>query len=86
MLDLATVADIMLGTVDNWNHTAIRALNPSLKEHLPNASITVVTPTDDPSTMELFTQALSGASALFNSTVRPRGPDECAPACLSAHL
>jgi ABC-type phosphate transport system substrate-binding protein len=70
VLNLPTLADIMLGTVDNWNHSAIRELNPSLAAFLPNQSIIVVTPTGDADVMLLFTQALSGASTAFHDTVR----------------
>lgn len=70
VLDLPTLADIMLGTVDNWNHTAIRSLNPNIAQVLPNASIIVVTPTNSPSTVQLFTEALSGVSSSFRDQVR----------------
>ena len=42
MLNLTTLADIMLGTVDTWDHEAIRYLNPTLP--LPSAPITVAIP------------------------------------------
>jgi ABC-type phosphate transport system substrate-binding protein len=70
VLDLPTVADVMLGTVDNWNHSAIRTLNPTLAHLLPNQPIKVVTPLGAPTVMQLMSEALSGASAEFNELVR----------------
>jgi hypothetical protein len=70
LLNLTTVADIMLGLVDNWNHSAIRELNPALAQYLPNAPIIVVTPTGAPTVMLLLTQALSQASESFRDIVR----------------
>jgi hypothetical protein len=70
VFDLPTVADVMLGTVDNWNHSAIRALNPTLAHLLPNQPILVVTPLGAPTVMQLMSEALSGASASFNQLVR----------------
>jgi hypothetical protein len=70
LLDLSIVADVMLGTVDNWNHSAIRALNPTLAHLLPNQPIMVVTPLGSPIAMQLMTEALSGSNAQFNQLVR----------------
>jgi hypothetical protein len=70
LLDLQTVANVMLGTVDNWNHSAIRALNPTLAHLLPNQPIMVVTPLGAPTVMQLMSEALSGASAEFKELVR----------------
>jgi ABC-type phosphate transport system substrate-binding protein len=70
VLNLTTLADIMLGTVDNWRHPAILELNPLLAAVLPNNPITVVTPTGDADTMLLFTTALSAVSPQFNASVR----------------
>jgi ABC-type phosphate transport system substrate-binding protein len=68
VLNMTTLADIMLGTVDKWNHAAIVALNPDLAAFLPNKPITVVTPTD-PDTVLLFTRALSAVSSEFATAV-----------------
>jgi hypothetical protein len=70
VFNLSVVADIMLGTVDNWNHSAIRELNPDLAEYLPCEPIIVITPTTSPTVMLLFTQALSEASESFRKIVR----------------
>jgi hypothetical protein len=70
LLDLSIVADVMLGTVDNWNHSAIRALNPTLAHLLPNQSIMVITPLGSPIAMRMMTEALSGSSAAFKQLVR----------------
>ena len=69
VFNLTTLADIMLGHVDNWNHSAIRELNPTLVDYLPNQPITVVTPIGAPTVMLVFTEALSQASPEFNQTV-----------------
>jgi hypothetical protein len=69
LLDLPTLADVMLGTVDNWNHSAIRALNPTLAHLLPNQPIVVVTPLGSSIAMQSLTEALSGSSAEFKQLV-----------------
>jgi hypothetical protein len=69
VFNLTTLANIMLGHVDNWNHSAIRELNPTLVDYLPNQPITVVTPIGAPTIMLVFTQALSQASPEFNQIV-----------------
>lgn len=74
MLDLVTIADIMLGTVDNWNHSTIHQLNPNLASFLPNATITVVSPTNSPAIVELYNEALSAASTAFRNSVRRATP------------
>jgi ABC-type phosphate transport system substrate-binding protein len=70
VLDLSIVADVMLGTVDNWNHSAIRTLNPTLAHLLPNQPIMVVTPLGSSIAMQLMTESLSGSNAQFNQLVR----------------
>lgn len=70
LFNLSVVADIMLGIVDNWNHSAIRELNPTLAQYLPDQPIIVVTPTGAPTVMLLMTEALSQASESFRNIVR----------------
>jgi len=72
VLNLTTLADILLGNVDNWNHSAIRALNPDLLPHLPNATITVVLPvgvTGEDIVTLILTEALSAVSTPFRKAV-----------------
>lgn len=64
-----TLADIMLGTVDNWRHNSIVNENPTLAAFLPNQPITVVTPLGDPDTMLFFTKMLSAMNENFRNTV-----------------
>jgi hypothetical protein len=74
VLDLATIANITLGSITTWNHEDIRALNPTLANLLPNASITVVIPTDGsaPVVRDMFAKSMCAASSLFASAVRPQ--------------
>jgi ABC-type phosphate transport system substrate-binding protein len=74
LLNLATLADIYLGTVDTWDHAAIRDLNPELASLLPNKNITVVLSTSMPSVTSILIQTLSSASQAFrDSMVRTHG-------------
>src|SRR6185436_3996125 len=58
-LDRPTLAGIYLGTVKTWNDPAIVALNPDVKDLLPNKPITTVHRSDGSGTTEGFTKALS---------------------------
>lgn len=69
VLNLTTLADILLGTVDTWNHAAIRELNPMLASLLPSAPITVTLPGQDQVVMCILTKSLWAASALFDQMV-----------------
>jgi hypothetical protein len=74
LLNLATLADIYLGTVDTWDHAAIRDLNPELASLLPNKNITVVLSTSTPSVTSILIQTLSSASLAFrDAMVRTHG-------------
>ena len=59
-LDGATVADIYLGKIKQWNDPAIARLNPDLK--LPDQPISVVHRSDGSGTTEIFTKFLSAVS------------------------
>jgi phosphate transport system substrate-binding protein len=61
------VADIYLGTVTNWNASAIRAINPGVD--LPNATITTVHRSDAAGTTYVLTDFLSQDSSAWNTTV-----------------
>ena len=39
VLDRVVLANIFLGVIDNWNHSTIRATNPSITKKLPNRLI-----------------------------------------------
>jgi ABC-type phosphate transport system substrate-binding protein len=73
VLNLTTLADIYLGTIDNWNHSAIRELNLDLAGLLPNAPILVfgaaADPRQPPSVEMLLSRALNQASHAFNTQV-----------------
>jgi hypothetical protein len=69
VLNLTTLADILLGTVDTWNHAAIRELNPTLASLLPSAPITVALPGQTPLILQVLIKSLRAASALFDQTV-----------------
>ena len=62
ILDRQTLVDIYNGKVNKWNDPAIVALNPDLKDYLPDASITVVHRSDGSGTTEIFTKALTSFS------------------------
>jgi phosphate transport system substrate-binding protein len=63
ILDGKTLVGIYNGIVKTWNDPAIVALNPALKDSLPNAKITVVHRSDGSGTTEIFTNALTSFSA-----------------------
>ena len=62
VLDRQTLVDIYDGKVNKWNDPAIVALNPELKDYLPDATITAVHRSDGSGTTEIFTKALSAFS------------------------
>jgi phosphate transport system substrate-binding protein len=62
VLDRQTLVDIYNGKVNKWNDLAIVALNPDLKEYLPDATITAVHRSDGSGTTEIFTKALTAFS------------------------
>src|SRR4051794_26087052 len=66
-LDGATVADIFLGKIKNWNDAAIAKLNPGVK--LPSQPITVVHRSDESGTTAGFTKFLSAYSKEWASKV-----------------
>jgi phosphate transport system substrate-binding protein len=63
ILDRQTLVDIYNGKVNKWNDPAIVALNPDLKDYLPDAGITAVHRSDGSGTTEIFTKSLSAFSA-----------------------
>lgn len=65
-LDGPTIANIYLGTITNWNDSAIRALNPTLK--LPNQPIAVVYRSDGSGTTFVWTSYLSQESTTWRTT------------------
>lgn len=66
MLNLTTLAEIYLGTIANWNHSAIRSLNPDLASRLPDSPIVVVGSTDWHTSANLLAEALNRASYAFS--------------------
>jgi phosphate transport system substrate-binding protein len=66
-LDGATVANIYLGNITNWNATAIKKLNPKL--NLPNLKITPVYRSDSSGTTYAFTGYLNAVSPQWKSKV-----------------
>ena len=60
-LDGNTICGIYLGTIQKWNDTAIKALNPSVA-NLPNATINVVGRSDGSGTTFVFTSYLGKAA------------------------
>jgi phosphate transport system substrate-binding protein len=66
-LDGATVADIFLGKVKNWNDPAIAKLNAGVK--LPSQAITVVHRSDESGTTKGFTTFLSAYSPEWKTKV-----------------
>jgi phosphate transport system substrate-binding protein len=62
VLDRQTLVDIYNGKVTKWNDPAIVALNPDLKDYLPNAGITAVHRSDGSGTTEIFTKSLTAFS------------------------
>jgi phosphate ABC transporter phosphate-binding protein len=61
------IANIYLGTITNWNDTAIRQLNPGV--NLPNQTIIPVHRSDGSGTTFVFTGYLSAVSSTWNTTV-----------------
>src|ERR1039458_2491825 len=59
-LDGPTIADIYMGTITNWDSSAITKLNPGVK--LPNLAISPVYRSDSSGTTADFTQFLSDVS------------------------
>jgi phosphate transport system substrate-binding protein len=66
-LNSATIAGIYLGSITNWNATAIKRLNPNL--NLPNLKITPVYRSDGSGTTYAFTDYLSAVSPGWKSRV-----------------
>lgn len=66
-LDRATLADIFLGKITNWDDEKIKSLNPSLK--LPRMKITVVRRADSSGTSYIFTNYLSKISKEWSDNV-----------------
>jgi phosphate transport system substrate-binding protein len=66
-LDGATLADMFLGKVKNWNDPAIAKLNPGVK--LPGDAITIVHRSDESGTTKGFTGFLEAYSPEWKSTV-----------------
>jgi phosphate transport system substrate-binding protein len=62
ILDRATLVGIYNATITKWNDPAIVALNPDLKDLLPDAKITAVHRSDGSGTTELFTKSLASFS------------------------
>ncbi len=60
-LDGNTICGIYLGTIQKWNDTAIKALNPSVA-NLPDATINVVGRSDGSGTTFVFTSYLGKAA------------------------
>ncbi len=63
ILDRQTLVDIYNAKVTKWNDPKIVALNPGLKDYLPNATITTVHRSDGSGTTEIFTKALTSFSS-----------------------
>ena len=63
VLDRQTLVDIYNGKINKWNDPAIVALNPDLKDYLPDATITAVHRSDGSGTTEIFTKALTAFSS-----------------------
>jgi phosphate transport system substrate-binding protein len=66
-LTAATISDIYLGKITNWNDPAIKRINPSLS--LPDLKITVVYRSDGSGTTYAFTDYLSSVSSEWKSKV-----------------
>ncbi len=62
ILDRQTLVAIYNATITKWNDPAILALNPQLKDKLPDKAITAVHRSDGSGTTEIFTRALSSFS------------------------
>lgn len=66
-LDGATLADIYLNKITQWNDPALVALNPGLK--LPNKSITVVHRTDASGSTFVFTNYLAKSNSAWRAAI-----------------
>jgi phosphate transport system substrate-binding protein len=66
-LDGATLANIFLGNITNWNDAAIAKLNPGA--NMPNLKITPIFRSDGSGTTYNFTDYLSSVSATWKSKV-----------------
>jgi phosphate transport system substrate-binding protein len=64
-LDGATMADIFLGKITNWNDPALKQLNPSMP--LPSGDITVCHRSDESGTTKNFTAFLAAYSKAWAS-------------------
>jgi phosphate transport system substrate-binding protein len=62
ILDRQTLVDIYNAKVTKWNDPKIVALNPGLKDYLPDAAIVTVHRSDSSGTTEIFTKALTSFS------------------------
>jgi phosphate transport system substrate-binding protein len=62
ILDRQTLVNIYNAKIKKWNDPAIVALNPGLKDYLPDAQITVAHRSDGSGTTEIFTKALTSFS------------------------
>jgi phosphate transport system substrate-binding protein len=62
ILDRQTLVGIFNATIVKWNDPAIVALNPDLRDFLPDVQITVVHRSDGSGTTEIFTKSLSSFS------------------------
>ncbi|MFN4265230.1 MAG: phosphate ABC transporter substrate-binding protein PstS [Aquabacterium sp.] len=67
VLDGATLAEIMLGRINNWNDPALAKLNPGL--NLPAKPIVRVVREDSSGSTEGFTRYLALSSSRFKQTV-----------------
>jgi len=59
ILDRQTLVDIYNAKITKWNDPAILALNPGLKDYLPDAQITAVHRSDGSGTTENLTKSLA---------------------------
>ena len=66
------LADIFLGTITNWNDTAIATLNPTVT--LPNAAISVVHRADGSGTTFIWTSYLRLASTTWPASLVGKNP------------
>jgi phosphate transport system substrate-binding protein len=66
-LNSTVIANIYLGTITNWNDTALRQLNPGVA--LPNQTIVVCHRSDSSGTTYVFTGYLSAVSQTWNTSV-----------------
>ena len=61
------LAQIFLGQIKNWNHPALRKLNPGVR--FPNKEITVVHRSDGSGTTNMFTDYLTKVNTVWKSKV-----------------